>query len=68
VHRFETVSERELADAVRTYAEAGIRVEGAAAAPLALLAREDLPRPVVLIVTGRNIDAELYTRILTTAP
>jgi threonine dehydratase len=64
--RFELVSEAELEEAVRAYAEAGIRVEGSAAAPLALLRREDLPRPVVLIVTGRNIDDGLYHRILTT--
>lgn len=63
--RFELVSEAELADGVRGFARAGIRVEGAAAAPLALALREDLPRPVVLIVTGRNIDDGLYDRILT---
>jgi threonine dehydratase len=62
------VTEGELALALRQYAEAGIRVEGAAAAPLAALTKEELPRPVVLIVTGRNIDPELYNRILTGAP
>jgi threonine dehydratase len=66
--RFELVSERELEDAVRAYAREGIRVEGAAAAPLALALREHLPRPVVLIVTGRNIDDALYNRILTAEP
>jgi threonine dehydratase len=65
VDRFELVSERELEDGVRRYAEAGIRVEGAAAAPLAVALRESLPKPVVLIVTGRNIDDTLYNRILT---
>jgi threonine dehydratase len=65
VDRFELVSEEELEHAVRRYAEAGIRVEGAAAAPLAVALREDLPRPMVLIVTGRNIDDALYQRILT---
>jgi threonine dehydratase len=65
VDRFELVSERELEQAVRRYAEAGIRVEGAAAAPLAVAMREELPRPMVLIVTGRNIDDALYHRILT---
>jgi threonine dehydratase len=63
--RFELVGEDELALALRAYAEAGIRVEGAAAAPLALAAREELPKPTVLIVTGRNIDDALYHRILT---
>jgi len=65
VQRFELVSEEELAEAVRAYAAAGIRVEGAAAAPLALALRESLPRPAVLIVTGRNIDDTLYNRLLT---
>jgi threonine dehydratase len=67
VQRFELVSEAELEAAVYAYAEEGIRVEGAAAAPLALARRESLPRPTVLIVTGRNIDDELYERILTDA-
>jgi threonine dehydratase len=66
--RFELVSEAELEGAVRAYAREGIRVEGAAAAPLALALREDLPRPVVLIVTGRNIDDALYSRILSDEP
>jgi threonine dehydratase len=57
------VSERELARAVAAYAAAGIRAEGAAAAALAALPQ--LPAyegAVVLIVTGRNIDDELFTR------
>ena len=33
-----------------------------AAAPLALALREALPAPVVLIVTGRNIDETLWRR------
>jgi threonine dehydratase len=65
VQQFELVSEAELEQATRAYAEAGIRVEGAAAAPLALARRESLPHPLVLIVTGRNIDDALYDRILT---
>jgi threonine dehydratase len=67
-HRFELVSEAELEDGVRAYAAAGIRVEGSAAAPLALALREPLPRPLALIVTGRNIDDELYNRILSRDP
>jgi threonine dehydratase len=63
--RFELASEAELEEAVRAYAEAGIRVEGAAAAPLALTRREELPRPLVLIVTGRNVDDAVFNRILT---
>jgi hypothetical protein len=42
-------------------------VEGAAAAPRARERREPLPRPTVLIVTGRNIDDAVYERILTHA-
>ena len=68
VQRFELVSEAELEAAVRAYAEACIRAEGGAAAPLALALREWLPRPLVLIVTGRNIDDTLYERILTDEP
>jgi threonine dehydratase len=64
VQRFELVSEAELAGALQAYAALGLRVEGAAAAPLALCLREALPRPTVLIVTGRNIDEELYGRML----
>jgi threonine dehydratase len=59
--RFELVSEQELAVGVATYAARGIRVEAAAAAPLALELREALPRPTVLIVTGRNIDDNLHS-------
>jgi threonine dehydratase len=68
VQQFELVSEAELEDAMRAYALDGIRVEGAAAAPLALARREWLPRPLVLIVTGRNVDDALYNRILTSDP
>ena len=57
------VSEREIARAIVAYADAGIRAEGAAAAALAALPQlEALDGPVVLIVTGRNIDEELLTR------
>jgi threonine dehydratase len=57
------VSEREIAQAVGTYAQAGLRVEGAAAAALAALPQlADVGDPVVLVVTGRNIDDELFRR------
>jgi len=63
VDRFLLVSERALAHAVGAYARAGLRVEGAAAAPLAALPRlRDVSGPVVAIVTGRNIDEELHRR------
>ena len=57
------VSERELAGALAAYAEAGIRAEGAAAAALAALPQlEDIDGTLVLVVTGRNIDDELFAR------
>jgi threonine dehydratase len=63
VDRMELVSERQIARAVGLYAEAGIRAEGAAAAALAALeALPDLEGPVVLLLTGRNIDEGLYRR------
>jgi threonine dehydratase len=62
--RMVEVSERSLARAVGAFHAAGIRVEGAGAASLAGLDELDhLPEgPVVLIVSGRNIDDELHRR------
>jgi threonine dehydratase len=61
--RMVTVSERSIAHAVGEYSTVGIRAEGAAAAALAALAElEDVGDPLVLIVTGRNIDDELFRR------
>jgi threonine dehydratase len=58
------VSERALARAVAAYARAGIRVEGAAAAGLAALPQlGDVDGAVLLIVTGRNIDDDLYVQV-----
>jgi threonine dehydratase len=60
---FVTVSEREIAGAVGTLHRAGIRVEGAAAAGIAALPKLDpYDGPVVVIVTGRNIDDDLHRR------
>jgi threonine dehydratase len=60
------VSERELARAVVAFADAGIRVEGAAAAGLAALPQLPLlGGPVVLVVTGCNIDEDLLARART---
>jgi len=57
------VTERDMARAVGTYAEAGIRAEGAAGAALAALPQlADVDGAIVLIVTGRNIDDELHGR------
>jgi len=57
------VSERELARAVGAFDAAGIRVEGAAAASLAALPQLEVAEgPIVLVVTGRNIDDALHAR------
>jgi len=57
------VSERQIALGVGSYAKVGVRVEGAAGAALAALPQlEDLDGPIVLIVTGRNIDDALHRR------
>jgi threonine dehydratase len=58
------VSERGLAEAMRVFWEAGIRVEPAAAAALAALAQLEVEGPAVLIVTGRNVDDGLLERCL----
>ena len=61
--RMLTVSERAIAQGVGAYARAGIRAEGAAAAALAALPEvTDVEGPIVLVVTGRNIDDELFNR------
>lgn len=61
--RMLVVSEREIARAVGAYADAGMRAEGAAGAALAALPQlEDVDGPVVLVVTGRNIDDDLHAR------
>ena len=60
---FVQVSERALATAIGSFAKAGVRVEGSAAAALAALDQlEPVDGPTVLIVTGSNIDDELYRR------
>jgi threonine dehydratase len=60
------VRERELAAGVAALAEAGIRVEGAAAAGLAALPQlPHLDGPIVLVVTGSNIDNALLERART---
>ena len=60
---FVQVSERALARAIGRFAAAGLRVEGSAAAALAALEQlEPVAGPTVLVVTGSNIDDELYRR------
>ena len=56
------VSESAMARAVGDYARAGLRVEGSAGAPLAALDRFHAGGPVVLIVSGANIDDALHRR------
>jgi threonine dehydratase len=59
--RMVTASERRIAEAVGEYVSAGVRAEGAAAAALAAVPDlDDLGDPLVLVVTGRNIDDELF--------
>ena len=63
VDRMLLVSERAMAEAVRDLEGCGIRAEGAAAASLAALPQlGETPGPVVLVVTGRNIDDALHRR------
>src|SRR5262245_45756932 len=65
VDRMVLVSERRIAEAVGAFDRVGIRVEGAAAAGLAALpGLPEVAGPIVLIVTGRNIDPELHRRAL----
>jgi threonine dehydratase len=57
------VRERAIARAVGAFAAAGLRVEGAAAAALAVLDQlDEIDGSVVLVVTGRNIDEDLWRR------
>jgi threonine dehydratase len=56
------VSEKEFTAAVVELDDAGIRAEAAAAAALAALSHIDADGPIVLVVTGRNIDDELLAR------
>jgi threonine dehydratase len=66
VDRMLLVSEREIAQAIGALSRIGIRVEGASAAALAALPRlEGLPGPIVLVVTGRNIDEETHHAAVT---
>jgi threonine dehydratase len=63
VDRMVEVSEREIARAIVAFDDAGMRVEGAAAATLAALPQlKDVEGPIVLVITGRNIDDELLAR------
>lgn len=65
VTRFVTVSERALAEAVGAFWRAGIRAEGSAAAPLAALPQlEGVDGPIVLVITGRNVDDDLFNRVV----
>jgi threonine dehydratase len=59
---FVQVSERAIARAVADFAGAGMRVEGSTGAGLAALEHAPQDGPVVLIVTGRNIDDDLHRR------
>ena len=61
--RIVLVSEREIARGVGAFAQAGIRVEGATAAALAAIPKlDEVEGPLALVVTGRNIDDDVFTR------
>ena len=63
VHRMLLVSERAMAYAIRDLSRAGIRAEGAAASGIAALGQiPELPGAIVVVLTGRNIDEELFRR------
>jgi threonine dehydratase len=63
VDRMLLVSERQIARALGACAASGLRVEGAAGAALAALRQmEGVSAPIVVVITGRNIDEELYRR------
>jgi threonine dehydratase len=62
VDEYLRVSEHAIAVAVGELARAGLRVEGSAGAPLAALDQVEADGPIVLIVTGSNIDEELHRR------
>ena len=63
VDRMVPVSERAMALAMGACARSGIRLEPAAAAGLAALpAISDVEGPIVAIVTGRNVDEEVWRK------
>lgn len=63
------VSEAEIYRAMQTlYFEEQIVAEGAAAVGVAALSRAGLRGPVAIVVTGRNVDMEAFTRIVTGRP
>ena len=63
--RFVRVSERAIAEALVRCADAGVVVEPAAAAGFAALESIDVGGPIVLVVTGRNVDDSLLERART---
>jgi threonine dehydratase len=56
------VTERDIADSVTAFDDAAIRAEAAAAAGLAALSQVDADGPIVVVLTGRNIDDDLVAR------
>jgi threonine dehydratase len=64
---FLLVTEDELAAAVAAYSRAGLRIEPSGAATLAALPQIDVDGPIVLVVSGRNVDDELLAHCLSGA-
>jgi len=63
VDRVLLVSEREIAGGVAAFERAGVRAEPAAAAALAAVPQlGDVDDPIVLVLTGGNIDDDLLER------
>jgi threonine dehydratase len=66
--RMDTVAEDAIASAMRASKEVlGIPLEGSAAVALAwaLAHRGDAQRPLVVVLTGRNVDPEVLARVST---
>jgi threonine dehydratase len=62
VDRFVRVSEREIAEALVACHDAGVAVEPSAAAAVAGARALDTSGPVVLVMTGRNLDPAVLAR------
>ena len=65
VRRSVSVSDAEIARAVRLLYEAGERVEpsGAVTSAAVLAAKVPTDGPIVALVTGGNVDAEVFERL-----
>lgn len=67
VDEFHLATEEALQQSVTRFWERGLRVEPSAAATLVALEHVS-ERPVVLVVTGRNVDADVFDRCIAHTP